>query len=275
MNDLHQQSVRAISFREKIEKMSLLAGEFMTILQETRREYNNMQSPVHRNNYNTLLSNLSLEILSSHREEKDMFMDERLLSTISDILLRKIVLKLKTCGQIWDSSITDNVCKMLAHTPSDERGDNRDFLKCVAELPAFHPLRAGVGSWHSIHVMASTVRTVEDHLKVCSYIREIQTHFYCEVCKDHFGKYLEENPPETILKPPRNSISVEVKNVNGGETFTVTKLFEWTVKFHNAVNNHKTNYLGASSPLQLSLYHAYRIYYLGEYDTCGDCKPKK
>jgi hypothetical protein len=275
MNDLYQQSVQATSFREKIEKMSVLAGEFMNLLKQTRAEYKNMQSPVHRNTYNILLTILASEILGSHQEEREMFMDERLLATMSDLMLRKIVIKLKTPGQIWDSSITERICKMLAHTPTDERRENKDLLKCVAELPAFHPLRAGAGSWHSIHVMASTVTTPEDHMRVCTYIRAIQNHFYCEICKDHFGKYLEENPPETLVKPPRNSVSVEVKNIDRGETFVVSKLFDWTVKFHNAVNAHRTNYLGSTTPLQMSLPQAYKIYYLDNYDTCSDCRVKK
>jgi hypothetical protein len=275
MNDLYQQSVQATNFREKIEKMSILAGDFMKLLRETREDYKNMQSPIHRNTYNTLLTNLASEILTSHPNERDMFMDERLLATMSDLMLKKIVIKLKTPGQIWDSSITDKICKMLAFTPAEERRENKDLLKCVAELPAFHPLRAGAGTWHAIHIMASTVTTPEDHIKVCSYIRAIQNHFYCEICKLHFGKYLTENPPELLLRPPRNSVSIEVKNVDTGETFIVTKLFDWTVKFHNVVNAHRINYLNSTSPLVMSISQAHKIYYTDQYDTCSDCRVKK
>ena len=275
MNDLSSQAVRAISFREKIEKMSILAGEFNDLLKQTREEYRNMQSPIHRNTYNILLSKLVSEILASHAEDKDIFLEESLLSSLADVLQRKIVAKLKTCGQIWDSSITDKVCKMLSHTPVEERNNNKDFLKCVAELPAFHPLRAGPGSWHSIHTIAMNVKTPEDHRRACDYIRAIQENFYCEACKEHFGKYLDEHPPENLLRAPRNNVFLEVINGETGETFVVTKLFNWTVEFHNAVNAHKTKYIESKSVLTVSLPQAYRIYYLKQYDTCQDCKVKR
>lgn len=275
MNDLNSQAVKAISFRQKIEQLSVLAGEFMNLLKQTKEEYRNMQSPIHRNTYNVLLSGIVSEILASHSEDKDMFMDEKLLSTLADVLQRKIVIKLKTCGQIWDSSITEKVCKMLSHTPVEERNHNKDLMKCVAEIPAFHPLRAGPGSWHSIHTIALTVSSPEDHLKACKYIRAIQNHFYCEICKDHFGKYLEKNPPELLLKPPRNNVLLEVKNGETGETFVVTKLFSWSVDFHNEVNAHRVKYIESKSSLVLSLPEAYNIYYLKNYDSCSECKVKK
>jgi hypothetical protein len=275
MNDLHIQSVRAASFREKIEQMSMLAGDFMKLLQETREEYRTMQSPVHRNTYNVLLSGLAAEILSSHPEERDMFMDERLMASMTDLLLKKIVLKLKTPGQIWDSSITDKVCKMLAHTPVEERRENKDLIKCVAELPPFHPLRAGAGSWHAIHVMATTVKNQQDHLTVCAHIRAIQSHFYCEVCKQHFGKYLEDHPPEAMITAPRNSVFKEIRSEAFKEPCLVTKLFIWSVDFHNAVNKHRINYKGSSSPLVMDLVEAYRIYYQNQYESCSDCMVKK
>jgi hypothetical protein len=275
MENLNQLSVQASNFRGKVERLSILAGDFISLLKEMRREYYDMQSPIHRNTYNLLLSSLATEIISSHPDEKEMFMNERFLATISDILQRKLAIKLKTPGQIWDSSITNNVCKMLTSTPAEERKVNKDFLKCVSELPAHHPLRAGPGSWHSIHVMALEVKSVEDHLMVCKFIRIIQNHFYCSICKEHFGKYLEENPPERLLKPPRNNIMLEARNVDTGETIIVPKLFEWTVTFHNKVNEHRHNYRGSSSQLSLSLFQAYKIYSTDSYETCPECKVSK
>jgi hypothetical protein len=275
MNNLYSQAVQATNFREKIERMSVLAGEFMTILKETRSELKGMQSPVHRNTYNMLLSKLANEILKSHPDEREMFLDEELLSTMTELVQKKIAVKLKTPGQIWDSEITNKICKMVACTPSDERKENPDLTKCLAEMPAFHPLRAGPGTWHAIHTMAASVSNPEDHMRVCGYIRLIQDNFYCEICKQHFGKYLEENPPEQILKLPRNNVFLEVKNLETGEMFTVTKLFEWTVNFHNKVNDHRVNYIGSTSPLTLTLQQAYKTYYLKQFDSCSACKPKK
>ena len=275
MNNLYSQSVNAAAFREKLERMSILAGDFMKVFEEMQEDFKSMQSPVHRNSYNLLLSTLAMKILTSHSEETEMFMDEELLTVMTELVQRKIALKLKTPGQIWDSEITNKACKMVASTPLDERKENPDLLRCVAELPAFHPLRAGPGSWHTIHVVAANVRTLEDHQRACDLIRLIQTNFYCEICKKHFGDYLEANPPEAIVKPPRNNIMLEVKNVETGEVFNVTKLFDWTVKFHNKVNDHRHNFKGSSTPLVLTLPEAYRIYYLKQYDTCAACKVKK
>lgn len=273
--NLYAQSVNASKFRENLEKMSILAGQFMELFQEMQKDYKTMQSPVHRNTYNLLLSTLVSKILVSHEDETEMFMDETLLVVLTDLVQKKIALKLKTPGQIWDSGITDRACKMVSSTPLDERRENPNLLKCVSELPAFHPLRAGPGSWHAIHVLAANVKTADDHRGACDFIRLLQENFYCEVCRKHFGEYLLENPPEAIIKPPKNNVLLEVRNVNTGEKFQVTKLFEWTVAFHNRVNAHRHNYRGSATPLVFTLEDAYRVYYMRQYDTCSACKVSK
>jgi hypothetical protein len=274
-HNLFAQSVNASAFRDKLEKLSLVAGDFMKLFLEMQEEYKSMQSPVHRNTYNLLLSTLCTKILTSHPTDKEMFMDEKLLNVMIDLVQRKVAMKLKTPGQIWDSEITDKACKIVANTPLDERKENVHLLKCVSELPPFHPLRAGPGSWHSIHVVAANVRTPEDHMRACEFIRLIQDNFYCEVCKVHFGQYLDQNPPEALLKPPRNNVLLEVKNADTGDAFVVSKLFDWTVRFHNKVNEHRRRYNDSSNVLVMGLPEAYKIYYYRQYDTCDSCKVKK
>jgi hypothetical protein len=274
-NNLFTQSLNAQSFREKLERLSIAAGDFTKIFLEMQEDYKSMQSPVHRNTYNLLLSTLCTKILTSHPNDKEMFMDEQLLNVMIDLVQKKIAVKLRTPGQIWDSDITEKACKIVASTPLDERKENTHLLRCVSELPPFHPLRAGPGSWHSIHVMAMNVKTTEDHSRACQFIRLLQDNFYCEVCKVHFGQYLDENPPETLIRPPRNNVLLEVRNADTGDTFVVSKLFDWTVKFHNKVNSHRQNYNESTTPLNLSLPEAYKIYYSRHYDTCESCKVKK
>lgn len=276
MDNLYAQSVNAVAFREKLERLSLIAGDFMKLFKEMQEDYKSMQSPTHRNTYNLLLSTLAAKILSSHPDEPDMFMDEELLSIMIDILQKKIAIKLSTPGQIWDSEITNKACKIVAGTPLDERKENPDLMRCVSELPAFHPLRAGPGTWHTIHTIAAAVKTPEDHQRACETIRLIQNSFYCEICKKHFGEYLDKFPPENEIKSPRsNNVFEEVIDTSTGEKFIVTKLFHWTVRFHNKVNEHRHNFKGSSSPLVVSLPEAYRIYYLKQFDTCASCKVKK
>jgi hypothetical protein len=270
--NLLAQSVNAGSFREKLERLSIIAGDFTKLFLEMQEDYKSMQSPVHRNTYNLLLSALCTKILTSHPNEKEMFLDEHLLAVMIDLVQRKIALKLRTPGQVWDSDITEKACKIVASTPLDERKENAHLLRCISELPPFHPLRAGPGSWHSIHVVSMNVKTPEEHISACQFIRLIQVNFYCEVCKVHFGQYLEENPPEELVRPPRNNVLLEVKNADTGDSFVVSKLFDWTVKFHNRVNQHRHNYSGSSSPLVLTLSEAYKIYYSRVYDTCASCK---
>lgn len=276
MDNLYTQSVNAISFREKLERLSLMAGDFMKLFTEMQDDYKSLRSPTHRNTYNLLLSTLVAKIISSHPEESDMFMDEELLSVIIDLLQKKIAVKLSTPGQVWDSEITNKACKIVAGTPLDERRENPDLLKCVSELPAFHPLRAGPGSWHAIHLIASDVKNQEDHQRACETIRLIQSAFYCEICNKHFGEYLEKFPPENEIKSPRSgNVFEEVIDTSTGDRFVVTKLFHWTVRFHNKVNEHRRNFKGSSSPLVVTLPEAYRIYYLKQFDTCESCKVKK
>jgi hypothetical protein len=273
--NLFAQSVNAQTFREKLERLSILAGDFTKLFLEMQEDYKSMQSPVHRNSYNLLLSTLCTKILTSHTNDKEMFMDEQLLNVMIDLVQRKIAIKLRTPGQIWDSDITEKACKIVASTPLDERKENTHLLRCVAELPPFHPLRAGPGSWHSIHVVALNVKTLEEHRNACQFIRLIQENFYCEICKVHFGQYLEENPPEALVKPPRNNVMLEVKNADTGEGFVVSKLFDWTVRFHNKVNGHRRNYNGTTTSLSLSLPEAFKIYNLRQYDSCESCKVKR
>ena len=276
MNNLYEQSVNAVAFREKLERLSVMALDFVNLLEELKIDYKNVQSPVHRNTYNLLLSKLPTTILSSHPDDPEMFMDEELLLAMLAVLQKKIAVKLSTPGQIWDSEITNKACKIVAGTPLDERKENPDLLRCVSELPAFHPLRAGPGTWHTIHTIAANVKNQEDHQRACETIRLIQSTFYCEICKKHFGEYLEKFPPENEIKSPRSSnVFEEVIDTSTGDKFVVTKLFHWTVRFHNKVNEHRHNFKGSSSPLIVSLPEAYRIYYLKQFDTCASCKVKK
>lgn len=274
-HNLFSQAVNATSFRDKLEKLSVVAGEFTKLFIEMQEDYKSMQSPVHRNTYNLLLSTLCTKILTAHPNDKEMFMEEQLLNVMIDLVQKKIAVKLRTPGQMWDSDLTEKACKIVASTPLDERKENIHLLKCVSELPPFHPLRAGPGSWHSIHVVAMNIKTPEDHHRGCQFIRLIQENFYCEICRVHFGKYLESDPPENLVKPPRNNVSLEVRSADTGSSFVVSKLFDWTVRFHNKVNAHRQNYGNASTPLVLNLSDAYKIYYGRQYDSCESCKVRK
>lgn len=81
-----------------------------------------------------------------------------------------------------------------------------------------NPNYSGPGIWFSMHTDAAAAKTSEDKKYVCKQIRNKQAKFPCKDCKEHFGFYLQNNPPESTI--------------NGSED----ALFLWTVNFHNAVN---------------------------------------
>lgn len=81
-----------------------------------------------------------------------------------------------------------------------------------------NPVYVGPGIWYSIHVLAANAKTQKEKEFTVKQIRIIQDNFPCQECKIHFGKYLENHPPEDSIKGSPES------------------LFLWTVNFHNAVN---------------------------------------
>lgn len=92
---------------------------------------------------------------------------------------------------------------------------------CGDSGDANSPERVGAGYWSIIHRIASKARTMEEQEAVVREIRRLSKLFPCPACREHWAQYMRDYPPE-------NSI---------GEGFDGTSaIFEYTWKFHNAVN---------------------------------------
>lgn len=111
------------------------------------------------------------------------------------------------------------------------------------------PTVIGPGMWTSIHIAAGAATTPEAQAGVCQYhLRPLQANFPCGVCKEHFGQYLSQHPPELIIGTSPDA------------------LFYWTVDFHNTVNSFNRK-------PQLSRQEAKDLFITkaGEYFCTADC----
>lgn len=84
------------------------------------------------------------------------------------------------------------------------------------------PDYVGAGLWISIH--KATLFLTEDEF--IRYVRQLQKNFPCAHCKEHFGRYLQDKPPEKY-----KTIKIEHK----GKVMELG-MFLWSWEFHNAVN---------------------------------------
>jgi hypothetical protein len=74
--------------------------------------------------------------------------------------------------------------------------------------------------WHTIHIVAlgySVTPTYAEKKAAKEFYESFAILIPCPVCKDHYSKYLAENPLTPHLDTRKD-------------------LFEWTVKIHNLVN---------------------------------------
>jgi hypothetical protein len=268
--DLVSAQAEAASFSKELEELEEEANILSQKIDKLSEKLHRMNSPPLRMKYDKILSAIINQIVTRNVDFKDMLMNEYLLNRVSSLLVEKTYTRTKTAGYAWDEDLTNNICKALTHVPSNQRSSNPDFMKCVAQTNPFHPLRAGSGTWFCIHILSTMVKNKEDHMRVCDIIERFQETFYCPVCKKHFGEYLAKNNPRKLIQVPRSE-SVFREVIGERKRVIVTKLFEWSVDFHNAVNQHRINYLQAKSPLVFSLMDAYEMYYEGGIVPCSDC----
>ena len=76
------------------------------------------------------------------------------------------------------------------------------------------------GNWFAILVITASADMSDDQdekIVVCKQIRKMQEFFQCGECKEHFGEYITNSPPE-----------IEINKRDG--------LFYWAVGFMNAVS---------------------------------------
>lgn len=97
--------------------------------------------------------------------------------------------------------------------------------------------------WQTIHEYALSANSFQDRKGFEYYITNLSKRFFCEICQPHFVKYLEDNP---ISKSPHP--------------------FEWSFRFHNAVNRR----LGKR---EITLREALNTLYKNR--ECESCKIKK
>jgi hypothetical protein len=279
--DLTRETVRVEEFKSKLDRLSLVAEEFYTLMGETRELFDLTNSPA-RNKYVILIDEFVTKILGDHADDDKFFITEKAVSTITDVCQERLSRKILQPGYIWDSRITKNICRMLDNIPSDELQLDKTFLKTVSKLPPIHPVRAGPGTWFVIHTLAKSVKTYEEHMHVCDQLRDVMKHFYCPKCKQNFQVYLKENNPKTLL-PSRSSnvfkamVLVDPDQKKRSEPIMIPKLFIWTVDFHNAVNAHKDDYSGASTRLSMDILDAWNLYcdYHDEkFTPCASCVVK-
>lgn len=247
-----------------MQKLSLLADEFYSLVEETKSAYDKTNSPL-KHSYTTLIDELTHRLLERHSTDDRFFMSERVLSDLTEICQGRVTQKIMQPGYIWDSQITHNVCEMLTHVPAEDLQTDKNFLRAVSRLPPIHPIRAGPGTWFCMHVLAKGVKTYEDHMRVCDQFQDLMRHFYCPKCKQHFREYLQKNDPRKLL-PERTSnvfkaiVVKETVSRKQSEPILVPKLFIWTVDFHNRVNEIKDDYSGAKTKFQMDLLDAWNLY---------------
>lgn len=268
--DLIGKTVEAESFSQKLTEFKEKAEEISNLLHDLSEKVKRVESPPLRVKYDKLMNGLIIQMLRENKDERDLFINEYFLNIISELLFNKIEARSGMPGQAWDEGITINASKILSLAPTSQRNRNPDFLKCVTNLEPFHPLRAGAGTWFTIHILASKVKNIDDHNRVCEQIYQLQDHFYCPVCREHFGEYLKKNDPRLLIQPPHGQ-GVLREVISGDRKFTVTKLFEWTVDFHNSVNKHRINFHQSKTPAFVSLVEAYDMYYNKMITPCSAC----
>ena len=84
---------------------------------------------------------------------------------------------------------------------------------------AFSPQEVGPGYWSVIHRGAAKAKTRHEQEKFVKEFRGLSDMFPCEMCRNHWKKYMLDSPPERAIGG---------KGANG--------LFAYTWTFHNAVN---------------------------------------
>jgi len=80
-----------------------------------------------------------------------------------------------------------------------------------------NPRRVGPGAWYMFMLMACQNKDKAERAWVCTQIRLFCDYFKCGDCSGHCHKYISENPPEEFLEEEYG-------------------LFDWVVRFMNAVN---------------------------------------
>ena len=264
-----------------MDRLSLLAEEFYGLMEETKVLFNNTSTPS-RSKYIMLIDEFTSRIIDQHAADDRFFLTEKVICKITDVCQERLSRKLLQPGYIWDPTITKNICNMLENIPSDELQLNKTFLKTVSKLPPVHPVRAGPGSWFVIHTLAKTVKTYEDHMRVCDQIEDVMRHFYCPKCKQNFRDYLRENDPKKLVVNRsanvfKAMVVVDPEIQKRSEPILIPKLFIWTVDFHNAVNKHKDDYSGAKTKMHMDILEAWNLYrdYLEErFTPCASCVVK-
>lgn len=233
-------------------------------MEEVKAAFEKTNSPM-KSRYVILVDQFTHEIMDKHSSDGRFFMAENVLKDLTEVCQSRMTRKILQPGYIWDSQITRNVCEMLDHIPSNELQLDKCFLKTVSRLPPIHPVRAGPGTWFCIHVLARTVKTYEDHMRVCEQFEDLMKHFYCPKCKEHFRDYLRTHDPRKLLPGKSSSPLKEVvfrdsNSRQSGTPILIPKLFIWTVEFHNMVNTRKDDYSGARTRQRMDVLEAWNLY---------------
>jgi hypothetical protein len=202
-----------------------------------------------------------LRTISSYR---DMFVGSSLLEGTTSFLKAKIAQRMSIPGESWSKQMIDDIVSILPNIPIGMMQQNPNFLATVAKLPNSHALRMGAGIWFAIHHLTAAITTEQEQDFACKVIQRYQEFFPCSLCKEHFGKYLEN--PDTSpmeLKFAMKTISTDDK----GNDIVVPGLFVWSMVFHNAVNAFRVDHLN-NERLHFDLETAYRQYFVDKEPTC-------
>jgi hypothetical protein len=202
-----------------------------------------------------------LRTISSYR---DMFVGSSLLEGTTSFLKAKIAQRMSIPGESWSKQMIDDIVSILPNIPIGMMQQNPNFLATVAKLPNSHVLRMGAGIWFAIHHLTAAITTEQEQEFACKVIQRYQEFFPCSLCKEHFGKYLEN--PDTSpmeLKFAMKTISKDDK----GNDIVVPGLFVWSMVFHNAVNAFRVDHLN-NERLHFDLETAYRQYFVDKEPAC-------
>lgn len=195
---------------------------------------------------------------------RDMFVGSSLLEGTTAFLKNKIAQRITIPGESWSKNMIDDIVGILPSIPIGMIQQNPNFLATVAKLPNSHVLRNGAGIWFAIHHLTAAITTEQEQEFVCRVIKRYQEFFPCNVCKDHFGKYLEnEDTSPSELKFAMKTISKDEK----GNDIVVPGLFVWSIVFHNAVNSFRVDHLN-NEKVHFDLETAYRQYFVDKEPVC-------
>lgn len=277
--NLTGEAAKVQQFNQSLERVSILAEQLVDELRTTRETYRGITSPQKRSSYERMVDELLRQIMLMHIDSDRFFSGESVVGEISRVFRSRIAHNMIRPGVVWDPDITENVCALLPHLPSDELHTNPDFLRAVAGISPNHPLRAGPGSWHAIHVIGRAVKTYDEHVWACGLINTLADYFYCLRCKDHFRTYLKTHDPRDLVPTPTANVFKELIPVDPVTNrdlppVRVSKLFLWTVDFHNEVNRHRTDFSGEKTAVVVDALEANLIYddFLNEtFQPCPSC----